>query len=293
MDLRWQSAIDRRLHYCIVVVSACGALLMGASPAHAGRSELRAAKSWAYQLQGNTGALAGSNADVVVVDLDQAGGLVERLKRKPGGGRRQVIGYLSIGEAETYRSYWKRCCANGSPSWLTNKTQGWAGNYVVRYWDPAWKAIVRQRLDAMIAAGFDGVYLDRADTWERMRGDNAHARAAMIALIKELSAAARARKSDFAIMVQNAEELLSDRSYAAAIDAIAKEDLFHGIHHDGRRNAAADISSSVRDLKRAQASGKAIFVVEYLKGESTGRVRAEIQAQGFIPFFGPRNLAGP
>ena len=275
-------------------VGLLAALLAGMGPAHASRSGLKAAKSWAYQLQGNAGALAGSGADVVVIDAEQGGNsaLVERLKHKPGGGRRQVIGYLSIGEAEKWRGYWKSCCAGSSPSWLTSKTQGWAGNYAVRFWEPGWKAIVMHRVDTLLAAGFDGVYLDRADTWEKMRGENANARGAMIQLIKEVAAHARARNGDFSIMVQNAEELLSDSSYVATIDAIAKEDLFHGIHHDGRRNSAGDISWSVRDLKRAQAAGKAIFVIEYLKGDSAGRVLSEIRAQGFIPFFGPRNLAG-
>jgi uncharacterized protein (TIGR01370 family) len=114
----------------------------------------------------------------------------------------------------------------------------------------------------------------------------------MIKLIKEVAAAARAKRGDFAIMVQNAEELLSDSSYVATIDAIAKEDLFHGINHDGRRNSSGDISYSVRDLKRAQAAGKTIFVIEYLSGSSAEGVRSEIRKQGFVPFFGPRNLAG-
>ena len=277
-----------------ILALASVALLILAAPAHASRSQLKAAKSWTYQLQGNVGAIAGSGADVAVIDWDHVGSrsAVERLKQKPGGGRRVVIGYLSIGEAERGRSYWKSCCTNGSPDWLTSKTQGWAGNYAVRYWDSAWKAIVMQRLSELIAAGFDGVYLDRADTWETMRGQNANARSAMIQLIKEVASAARAKKSDFAIMVQNAEELLTDSSYVSAIDAIAKEDLFHGINHDGRRNSSGNISSSLRDLKRAQSQGKAIFVIEYLKGSSAETVRSEIRAQGFIPFFGPRDLAG-
>ena len=276
-----------------LAVLATGALLI-AAPAEASRTQLKAAKSWTYQLQGNIGNIAGTDADVAVIDLDQGGNsaMVQRLKQKPGGGRRVVIGYLSVGEAEKWRGYWKSCCANGSPSWLTSKTQGWAGNYAVKFWDPAWKAIVRQRLNALIAAGFDGVYLDRADTWETMKGQNSNARAEMIKWIKELASEARAKKSDFAIMVQNAEELLTDGSYVAAIDAIAKEDLFHGIKHDGGRNSSGDISSSVRDLQRARSAGKAIFVIEYLKGGSAESVRAEIRKQGFIPFFGPRNLAG-
>jgi cysteinyl-tRNA synthetase len=289
-----QCKLSKHRHRRMAVVAAMAMAAGFVLPAHANRGDLRAAKSWAYQLQGNVGQLAGSGADVVVIDLDQGGSraMVERLKHKPGGGRRQVIGYLSIGEAERWRPYWKSCCANGAPSWLTSKTQGWAGNYAVRYWDASWKAIVKRRLDAMLDAGFDGVYLDRADTWESMRGEHASARGDMIALVKDLAAHTRARKGDFSIMVQNAEELLSDRSYVATIDAIAKEDLFHGIHHDGRRNAAEDIRESIRDLKRAQAAGKAIFVIEYLKGDNAEHVRSEIRAQGFIPFFGPRDLAG-
>ena len=117
-----------------LAVGLIAALLAGVGPAQASRSGLKTAKSWVYQLQGNAGSLAGSGADVVVIDAEQGGNraLVERLKHKPDGGRRQVIGYLSIGEAEKWRGYWKSCCAGGAPSWLTSKTQGWAGNYAVR-----------------------------------------------------------------------------------------------------------------------------------------------------------------
>jgi cysteinyl-tRNA synthetase, unknown class len=262
---------------------------------YAGRSELKSATSWTYQLQGNVGQISGTAADVAVIDWDHVNNrsTVESLKRKPGGGRRQVIGYLSIGEAETWRGYWKNCCAGGkNPGWLTSKTQGWKGNYAVRYWDPGWKAIVSQRLRGLIDAGFDGVYLDRADTWETMRGQNSNARGAMIQLIKEVASEARSRKGDFAIMVQNAEELLSDSSYVSTIDAIAKEDLFHGINHDGGRNDKGTVNESARLLTRAKNQGKAIFVIEYLKGATADKVRGEIRNLGFIPFFGPRNLQG-
>jgi cysteinyl-tRNA synthetase, unknown class len=273
-------------------VAAIAAVLMASPQASEASGLLRSAKSWTYQLQGNVGAIAGTDADVAVIDETAGAAMVEKLKRKPGGGRRIVIGYLAIGEAEKWRGYWKSCCAGGSPSWLTSRTQGWAGNYAVKFWEPGWKAIVMQRLNSLIAAGFDGVYLDRADTWEAMKGQNSNSRAEMIRLIKEVAAAARSKKGDFAIMVQNAEELLTDGSYVSTIDAIAKEDLFHGIKHDGRRNSSGDISYSVRDLKRAQAAGKTIFVIEYLNGSSAESVRSEIRKQGFVPFFGPRNLAG-
>ncbi|MBS0240957.1 MAG: hypothetical protein JSS20_02185, partial [Proteobacteria bacterium] len=79
------------------------------------RSLVKASKSWSYQLQGNMGRTASSNADTVVVDPDHAG-TANRFRTKPGGGRRAVLAYLSIGEAERGRSYWQRCCASHSPS---------------------------------------------------------------------------------------------------------------------------------------------------------------------------------
>lgn len=266
---------------------AAGALLATA-PASAS-SLLTNAQSWAYQLQGDAGSIARSGADVAVVDADHMRGSVAKLKTKPGGGRRIVIAYLAIGEAETYRSYYKSCCANGKPDWVTSKTQGWAGNYVVHYWRPEWKAIVRNRVKEIMAAGFDGIYIDRVDTYENIKAPGS-SRGAMIQLVKEVSGWARSANGNAAIMVQNGEELLDDRSYLSAIDAVAKEDLFHGIDHKGTRNTTANVNWSAGKLKLAQSAGKKIFVIEYLKGDTAQAVRAEARKYGFVPFFGPRDL---
>jgi cysteinyl-tRNA synthetase len=265
------------------------AAMLAAETAWADRALVRNAKSWRYQLQGDVGGLASSNVDVVAVDLDGAKGSVARLKQKPGGGRRAVLAYIAIGEAEPWRPYWKTCCAGGSPSWLTSRIQGWKNNYVVRFWEPGWKAIVAQRVREAMAAGFDGLYLDRVDTWENISAP-AGSRAAMISFVREVAAVARSIRGNAAILVQNGEELLTSDSYVDAIDAIAKEDLIHGINHDGKRNASADISWSLSLLKRAQARGKTIFVVEYLSGSSAERVAAEIRKHGFVPNFAPRSL---
>ena len=254
------------------------------SSAEAGQSLVRSAQSWSYQLTGNMGNIIASNADVVVVDAE-SGGPAARFKTKPGGGRRAAIAYLSVGEAEKWRGYWKGCCASGSPSWLTSTTQGWAGNYAVKFWEPGWKAIVQARVRDVFAKGYDGLYLDRIDTWERFG-----TKAQMIQFIREIAAQARSIKGDAAIMVQNGEELLDNAGYVSTIDAIAKEDLFHGVKHDGRRNPQPMISGSLQLLNRAKAQGKKIFVVEYLKGDTAAGVAAEIRKQGYVPNFAGRNL---
>jgi len=262
---------------------------VGSGQASASQSIVKSAQSWAYQLQGGMGRISSSAADVVVIDPDHAGSAA-RFKTKPDGSRRAVVAYLSIGEAETWRSYWKSCCSQGSPSWLTGKTQGWANNYVVKFWDPAWKAIVAKRVASILAKGYDGLYLDRVDSYETLSAPGG-SRAEMIKFVKEISAQAHAIKSDVAVLVQNAEELLDSDSYVAAIDGVAKEDLLHGVNHDGRRNSAGMIASSVGHLKRAKARGKAVFVVEYLSGGSASSAASEIRRLGFVPSFAGRDLA--
>jgi len=95
---------------------------------------------------------------------------VEQLHEKANGGRRLVISYMSIGEAENYRSYWNPTWTSNPPSWLGDENPDWAGNYKVKYWDPEWQQIIfgndESYLKKIIDSGFDGVYLDIIDAFE-------------------------------------------------------------------------------------------------------------------------------
>ncbi len=120
-------------------------------------------------------ALAAVDVDLLIVDAESeegplSAGDVGRLKWKSNGARRLVLCYLSIGEAEDYRDYWNPHWAEDPPDWLLYENPAWPGNYTVRYWDPLWKAMVDAQLDRILAAGFDGVYLDCVDVYERFEG---------------------------------------------------------------------------------------------------------------------------
>jgi cysteinyl-tRNA synthetase len=81
-----------------------------------------------------------------------------------------VIAYLSIGEAEDYRYYWKPVWKTNPPSWLKAEDPNWEGNYVVAYWEKDWQNIIfgnsNAYLDKIIKDGFDGAYLDIIDAFE-------------------------------------------------------------------------------------------------------------------------------
>jgi len=121
-------------------------------------------------------ALRNTDFDVLLIDLFfapeeqlEAPDIVF-LKRKANGGVRLVIAYMSIGEAESYRYYWQSEWEIDPPKWLAEENPNWAGNFKVRYWDPAWQAIIcgddDSYLSRILEAGFDGVYLDLIDAYE-------------------------------------------------------------------------------------------------------------------------------
>ena len=143
----------------------------------------------------------------------------------------------------------------------------------------------------LMAAGFDGVYLDRADVYGSWKRERATAKADMAEFVAALSAYARQRKPGFLIVLQNAEELLADGRVRSALDGVAKEDLLFGVEGEGKPNTPSDVEASLKFLRMAKRDGLPVFVVEYI-GEPTAMAgaRQRLATEGFVPYFGPRLL---
>lgn len=255
---------------------------------------------------------------------------VRKMQARPDGRRRVVLAYLSIGEAESYRFYWSddwvetltiaaqgefsdgKPAKSGSkglpaksrklriprlsaPNWLGRENAQWSGNYLVRYWEKGWQDIIfgspQAYLERIVAAGFDGVYLDRVDAFYGVTDERAEGKSDMIRFVTELARHARALKPGFLIVPQNGEELLQVPAYVAVIDGIAKEDLLYGNPTEGQPNSAAVVGNSRGWLSNATRQGLPVLVVEYVTEKAlTDRLGAEITSMGFIPYFGTRSL---
>lgn len=121
-------------------------------------------------------AVTATNYDLLIMDLFFNDGTqfsqaeIAQLKNKANGGKRLVISYMSIGEAENYRYYWQSSWSINKPAWMDGENPDWPGNYKVRYWDQGWQAIIygndSSYLKKILDAGFDGVYLDIIDAFE-------------------------------------------------------------------------------------------------------------------------------
>lgn len=261
--------------------------------------------SWVYQLQDiSPDQIARSLSDLAVIDYSSDGSesgafapqILTDMRSKPDGSRRILLGYMSIGEAESYRFYWHpEWLKTNRPDWLGSENPDWRGNYFVQYWELDWQNLIygtpESYLDKIISAGFDGVYLDRVDAFQSWKKDYPNASKDMVEFVEHISTYAKLRNPNFIIVVQNGEELLEFTQYRQAIDVIAKEDLFFGIDGDGVANKNKDITSSLKFLRLAQKDNRPVLVVEYLSDETAKKTANQyFGTYGLIGTFAPRLL---
>ncbi len=270
---------------------------------------LASVKTLRYQLDKiDVAELAADPSDLLVIDYAKKLGIVpllpqevERIKTRPDGSRRFVVAYMSVGESEEFRFYWKKSWTAPAtevlPEWIGEENCAWPKAHRVRYWDDGWKNInfrgPQSYLRRIIDAGFDGVYLDRVDIYETYEKERPTARQDMIDHVARLAATARRMKPGFFVIPQNAEALLDAEDYRSVIDGLGKESLLHGASETGVRNTDADIAWSLGMLKYLRDEGKPVFAVEYLMDSAhIDRTAVELRRRGFVPGFETRALDG-
>ncbi len=285
-----------------LLVGIVALLLLGTGARLA--TPLSEVRSWAFQLQNvDPVEIKLSPYDLVVIDygVDRRNAtafpreVVDLMRRRPDGRKRLIFAYLSIGEAENYRYYWQDNWRAVPPTWLQPENRNWPGNYLVEYWDPGWQAILygnpNAYLDRILAAGFDGVYLDGADKFEQWLSTRPSAASDMVDLIGAIASYGRAQRSDFLVIPQNGERLLESPRFVETIDGFAREDLLYNETDDEERNPPASVVESLRRMRPVLAAAKPILVIEYT---SDPRLAAsalrELRELGLIGYVARRDL---
>lgn len=254
-----------------------------------------------YQLQRPRPDRIGPTAfDLVVVSLAAAGNspdVIPALKRSEGG-EKIVLAYMSIGQAETYREYWRPEWADDPPAWLDAPDETWADDYWVRYWMPEWQSIIygtpESYLDRIMALGFDGVYLDRVDAYWYYQDRDGRDTAAreMVDFILDFTAHAREREPDFLVFPQNAEELgTMFPDFLDAVNGIGVEDLYYGYPRDHEASPADWTAEREAILDQWVAAGKLVLVIDYTdKAEQIADAYARSAARGYVEYVTDRSL---
>jgi cysteinyl-tRNA synthetase, unknown class len=278
-----------------------------------------AIRSWGYQLQ-NTGVgdVARSPYDLMVIDSERDPAIggpftpaeLATMKKKPDGSRRFVIAYISIGEAENYRSYWTdrnwQDVRNRTPL-IEKENPEWEANFNVRYWEQEWQNLILNDTDSFIHrimdAGFDGIYLDKVDIADDYQGKTPPGTVSsdlMIQFVRRISTVTKLRDPNFLTIAQNADGLLDDDSYRAAIDGIGRESMLYSSglfdpnnpFKEPQRNDAESIKESQRLIDKLVKDKKLVLSVEYInKPALIQKAASEFAARGYVSYFGPRDLA--
>ena len=257
---------------------------------------------WLYQLQGlDLDAVRKSRYDLVVMDYSSDGTTageytaaeIAALKNSSGGPK-LVLAYVSIGEAEDYRYYWQSDWKPGNPKWLDAENPNWPGNYKVKYWYPEWRNTIFGYLDRIIAAGFDGVYLDLIDAYEYYVQTRSTAEQEMVDFMVAISDYAHVTKNkpNFGIFPQNAAVLGAYPGYLTAITGIGQEETYYG--YDGMDNVPTltKVTSEIEGhLDNFAAAGKLVLTVDYTtQQEQINDAYQRAKGKGYIPFCTVRDL---
>jgi len=192
---------------------------------------------------------------------------------------RKVLAYVSIGEAEEYRPYWRKAwgghgrLSSAAPAWLGGENPKWKGNYRVKYWHAEWQQLVLNVIDDAMTRGFDGVYLDIVDAFETFEQEGAKNiddrvnpdtkqsyRRDMVEWIKMIAARARTKNPAALVIPQNGSQLLAHADYLAVISAISIEDLFT---NGNKLQPKAHTREVLGQLQAMTAARKPVLLIEY------------------------------
>ncbi|MGH1461837.1 MAG: MJ1477/TM1410 family putative glycoside hydrolase [Neptuniibacter sp.] len=259
-----------------------------------------ASLAYLYQLQNTDFTYLNSlEFTVAVVDIDDAGLTSGQLTGLKDDGK-TVYSYLSIGEAEDYRSYWTDEWNADRPEFILEENPNWQGNYKVAFWNSEWQQIIHTQAAQIVASGYQGMYLDIVDAYtddgviDAYNGQSI--RQEMEEFVISLSEYVKSLNPNFKVIIQNAVELIAlddeasqaNTTFLNAIDGLGVEDLFYD------DNSTADWTIwDLQYISLAQEKSKFILATSYPTISSRQEDFLEQSIlESLIPFIGTRSLDG-
>ena len=205
--------------------------------------------------------------------------------RGPGS---SLLGYVSLGEVERSRSYYRQLDAAGA---LGPSNPNWPDARMLDLRHAAARRVVVDRIvPDVLALGYDGIFIDTMDSVETMERQDPTANKGMIAAGAALIGELRARFPAMRMML--------NRGYAMLPDVAAKIDIVLGEAMASRWNFAAKRYELLSDsdwqwqadrLRAAKARNPALVLatLDYwdpTAGAQIARLYARERAAGFRPY---------
>jgi len=208
--------------------------------------------------------------------------------------RKTVIGYISLGEVENYRDYYKEVETEGL---LLERNPNWPDSRYVDVRDPRWtRRVVEQLVPRLLHKGFHGIFLDTLDNPPDLERRNPQRFKGMTEAAANLVKAIRRHYPRIYIMMNRAYEILP--AVEGQIDAVLGESIFTDIDLEKKTYRLADPKVYRQQVEWLQAAKRRqprlkIYTLDYWRPEdATGiiHIYAEQRKNGFIPYVSIKEL---
>ena len=258
-------------------------------PALAAGSEERY-RPWALSYAADTPLDALAPYNLLVLDADSHPPLEPLISRG-----KQLLGYLSLGEAGDIRAYTPLLERFGI---LLGENPNWKGSRYIDIRDPRWTALVVEELiPGLLRQGFRGVFLDTLDSplYLEEQADPARFKG-MHAAAARLVRTIRRHYPDILIMVNRAFPLLPE--IGDQIDMLLAESLRSGYDFATktyRMQSERDYTDILGQIRaaRARRPALAVMTLDYWQPEDAATIRslyALERANGFLPYVAAISL---
>jgi uncharacterized protein (TIGR01370 family) len=198
-----------------------------------------------------------SGYDLVVVDSSTSATRVKQLR----AGGSLVLGYLSLGTIEPYRSWYRAAKPYRLDYW-----PDW-GEWYANVARPGFRDLIAKRVaPAIMGRGFDGLFFDNVDMVEA----HPKQKAGMLALVRRLAA----RRGYY--FAQNGDDVIDP--FLKYLDGWNREDVSRTYDFDTKRYVpvgAADRADAVAALRRIGARVRLVTATDYVAAsDSAGAASA-------------------
>ncbi len=227
--------------------------------------------------------LLAAGVDLMVIDPDAYS--AEQVAQLKGNGAK-VVAYLSIGEAEGYRSYFPEIA---SSALIIKENPEWSDNFPVKYWEPQWFLILQKYTRQIVGKGFDGLFFDVVDAWEPYREKQALQKTRMEDLLISIIDLARALNPNLLMIIQNSHQLFEREELAGKVDGINQEGLYVSwLPDEMDQKWLAEKRQALFEIRK---SGKFVTLLEYTRDpEKMAKIRLQASLRKFIPYFSVKEL---
>lgn len=207
---------------------------------------------------------------------------------------KQLIGYVSIGEASPDYSYFQQLRSEGL---LVNQNEVWKGNYSIDIRDRRWwNLLIESIIPSILQRGFDGLFMDTLDSALYLEQQNPREFSGIAAAAKDLIATLRQRFPHMPLAMNRGYPLLED--IGSKLDAVLGESVYTTYDFSKKEYVPVkqtDYKEQVRLLQQAAVrnSRLKVLTLDYWNSsdpEGIRRIYRRERANGFAPYVSSIDL---